>query len=613
MRPIPLLKLILLSFAIFSCASLAQPTSAYDSCDLNDGCYAIGSHTACQGNQTCTYADEECRDYSTVCTRTENQCTADPANYWNGAEWLYTPDLASWTWTELCMTYSSTECATYGDAQCLGWSPYCSVYGDPVCTNWTQECDPPYCSNYESYCAHYTPAQVIVGYAPELYGLNCNELEALLNPERCFAIRWVPVYETQMVCDDWQQQCTSYAQNCTDICTAVDEPCTTWSTYCSGGWTVPCVEYACLEYYGYYAHYIQICNKFEDVCVATDCTHSVTGSRSYQTSCSQVDGQCGYVTAYALSVSKSGTGSGTVTSNPSGINCGTDCSENYTPGTSVTLTASPAAGSTFAGWSGACSGIGICTLSMSANQSVTATFDVIINQPPDKPTKSQETTWDHCVFLGKSIPTLYWTYSDPDDVPPGTDPQTAYIIEVDENASFNPPVFHFVSNTGSTSYALNVDWLDWNATYFWRVSVKDSHNNWSATSSAQQFKTPQEAYPYSGFTWEPQEPNQKEVVIFTPDDAGLPSYLWTVTEGTAVFTDSTGPTSEQPHIIFESIDNKIKLQVTKDSYTCESAEYEITANLPLPEYHEVPPIVWLKKSLSSLATLLDGLYFLKKF
>ena len=40
-----------------------------------------------------------------------------------------------------------------------------------------------------------------------------------------------------------------------------------------------------------------------------------------------------------LTVGKSGTGSGTVTSSPAGINCGSDCSEAYASGTSVTLTA----------------------------------------------------------------------------------------------------------------------------------------------------------------------------------------------------------------------------------------------------------------------------------
>ena len=57
-----------------------------------------------------------------------------------------------------------------------------------------------------------------------------------------------------------------------------------------------------------------------------------------------------------LTVTKAGTGSGTVTSSPSGINCGTTCSASFALNTSVTLTAAPASGSTFGGWSGACTG-----------------------------------------------------------------------------------------------------------------------------------------------------------------------------------------------------------------------------------------------------------------
>ena len=80
---------------------------------------------------------------------------------------------------------------------------------------------------------------------------------------------------------------------------------------------------------------------------------------------------------YSLTVNKTGTGSGTVTSNPSGINCGEDCNEVYDQGTNVTLTAVPAAGSTFTGWSGGgCSGTGACTVTMNAAKSVPATFNL---------------------------------------------------------------------------------------------------------------------------------------------------------------------------------------------------------------------------------------------
>jgi prepilin-type N-terminal cleavage/methylation domain-containing protein len=80
-------------------------------------------------------------------------------------------------------------------------------------------------------------------------------------------------------------------------------------------------------------------------------------------------------TSYALSVSKAGVGSGTVSSSPSGIACGSTCSQAYAFGTQVTMSAAANSGSTFAGWSGGgCSGTGLCTVTMNAAQSVTATF-----------------------------------------------------------------------------------------------------------------------------------------------------------------------------------------------------------------------------------------------
>jgi List-Bact-rpt repeat protein len=78
---------------------------------------------------------------------------------------------------------------------------------------------------------------------------------------------------------------------------------------------------------------------------------------------------------FTLTVGRGGTGSGAVTSAPAGIDCGTDCDEVYTDGTSVVLTAVPVTNSVFAGWSGGgCSGTGTCTVSMTAARSVSAVF-----------------------------------------------------------------------------------------------------------------------------------------------------------------------------------------------------------------------------------------------
>ena len=78
---------------------------------------------------------------------------------------------------------------------------------------------------------------------------------------------------------------------------------------------------------------------------------------------------------YTLTIPPAGTGSGTVTSSPTGITCGADCSESYSDGTVVTLTPSAAVGSTFAGWSGDadCSD---GSVTMSAAKNCTATFNL---------------------------------------------------------------------------------------------------------------------------------------------------------------------------------------------------------------------------------------------
>ncbi|WP_417915547.1 InlB B-repeat-containing protein [Candidatus Electronema sp. JM] len=84
-------------------------------------------------------------------------------------------------------------------------------------------------------------------------------------------------------------------------------------------------------------------------------------------------------TPLLLSVVTSGIGNGTVTSSPTGISCGSTCSTTFASGQNVTLTASPAVGSTFTGWSGACSGsASTCTVSMTEARSVTATFSPVV-------------------------------------------------------------------------------------------------------------------------------------------------------------------------------------------------------------------------------------------
>ena len=83
------------------------------------------------------------------------------------------------------------------------------------------------------------------------------------------------------------------------------------------------------------------------------------------------------ITSEFLSVTKSGTGSGTVSSSPPGIYCGAVCSASFNGGTVVTLTAAPDAGSYFVSWTG-CDYVNgnVCTVTMNYARSVGTVFTV---------------------------------------------------------------------------------------------------------------------------------------------------------------------------------------------------------------------------------------------
>jgi len=109
------------------------------------------------------------------------------------------------------------------------------------------------------------------------------------------------------------------------------------------------------------------------------------------------------VTTYALTVTKAGTGSGTVTSSPGGINCGGTCSSSFASGSSVTLTAASNPDSLFVGWSGGgCSGTGACTVIMDAAKSVTATFNQYITVTAPNGGEN---------WIRNSTYTITWSYS----------------------------------------------------------------------------------------------------------------------------------------------------------------------------------------------------------
>ena len=139
------------------------------------------------------------------------------------------------------------------------------------------------------------------------------------------------------------------------------------------------------------------------------------------------------VATYSLNVAGAGTGSGTVKSQTgitpaitctitAGTGSGT-CSGNYTTGTSVSLTAAATNG-TFDGWSGSCSGTGLCTLAMTTSRAVTATFTAPLGAEAsvgkwDPPTYGSPVIGVHVSYLPNSKALLWGHGGEPQLWTPG--------------------------------------------------------------------------------------------------------------------------------------------------------------------------------------------------
>jgi hypothetical protein len=182
---------------------------------------------------------------------------------------------------------------------------------------------------------------------------------------------------------------------------------------------------------------------------------------------------------YLLSVSKNGTGTGTVTS-PSGINCGVDCSETLNHGTMVTLTATPAMGSSFSSWSGGgCGMMNPCVVTLTAATTVTATFNIAA-MPPGAPTLNSLTA-------GNAQAIAFFTAPASD----GGAPITLYTVQCPDAAAMQPTAV----GTG-TSSPITVTGMANGVTYNCRVIATNSAGN-SLTSN--QISVTPSASPPFGF------------------------------------------------------------------------------------------------------------------
>ena len=195
------------------------------------------------------------------------------------------------------------------------------------------------------------------------------------------------------------------------------------------------------------------------------CALMMTTHRSVTATFTAVD------TMYGLTVTKAGTGSGTVSSNPAGINCGSTCSASYASGTAVTLSAAPASGATFAGWSGACTGTGSCVVTMTAARSVTATFN-----GPQPTTYTNPVLWEDLADIDiLRVDDTYYYSASTMHYSPGAPILRSYDLVNWEYAGHSVPVLDFSSAydlSGGRAYVKGI-WASFlnyrksNRTFYW--------------------------------------------------------------------------------------------------------------------------------------------------
>jgi len=199
-----------------------------------------------------------------------------------------------------------------------------------------------------------------------------------------------------------------------------------------------------------------------------------------------------------------------------------------------------------------------------------------------------------------------WDYNDDDNVPPGTDPQSAYEIQIDDDPNLDEDPFPPLSG-GSDTYR-DYSPPNFGTTYWWRVRVRDNNGPvWSDWANGPNF-TPIR-WPEPDFTWCPEEPDVGEPIRFcsvfeagvcspaaepacnlagdlTTCAAGCILWEWDFdNDGTPEITSTDNPT----YSYSSSGDYTVRLTVTDaDGHSCYKVK-DLSTDISLPVWKEIPP------------------------
>jgi len=284
-------------------------------------------------------------------------------------------------------------------------------------------------------------------------------------------------------------------------------------------------------------------------------------------------------------------------------------------------------------------------------------FFGVVNQPPYIESNSAIISGQHYCNISPTVGRISfeWRYKDADE-----DSQSHYHLQVATDSGFNNKVVdREISQSVSpdkkgtsavlivpdpATYSRCISGGDYEGrcvaygnSYYWRVRVKAAAGNqdWSSweTGSPSSFTTPVHAYPWPDFSHSPQNPSIEEIVTFIQDDSTPAQslcydggehlcqndlnveYAWDFSyepadgfivdstyKGNATTTYSTVGTYE---VRMRITDNTL---AGPDNYCIGAGDSPVGAAPPLPEYKEVPPIIWLKKVLAAVIDLFNGMF-----